>query len=511
MSLEPEIQSRAVDSLFELFEAMSAGAVSVDKHARIVWLNDKYRRLLRIGDECEVLGREIEEVIPESLLRHVVNTGQPILVDIMRFSERNFVVSRLPLKDEEGQVIGAVGFVLYEDLDGLRPLISKFERLQQRLTQAEAELAAERRCRYSITSIVGQSEQIGAVKARLLGVAQHNSPVLITGETGTGKELLAHAIHAASIRRDRPFVAINMAAIPETLLEAEFFGVSPGAFTDAGRTGRKGKFALADGGTLFLDEIGDMPMSLQAKLLRVIEQQEFERVGSSKMEKADVRIVAATSQDLEQRMAAGRFRKDLYYRLNVLPIHVPALRERPVDIPALCTFFLERIAPATNSAVKSIDEAGLRLLSQHDWPGNVRELKNIIDRVCLFASKPVLGADDIRPFLSAACDVWAPSRREGDKRPETGDGLAGAQAISHGAGVNGGPSAENGPHAERAAHQTASNGKDLDLPGRIAIFERREICRALELTGGKKAPAARLLGISRSQLYDKIREYSLPD
>ncbi len=458
------IKSSMFDSLFDIFEEICEGAISVDEKARIVWINAKYMDLLGITDEDEVLGRDVASVIPESLLAHVIETGRPILLDIMRFDNRHFVVSRLPLHDEDGAVIGAVGFVLYNSLDYLKPLISKFEMLQQRLTSAEAKLAAARHARYSIANIIGRSQQINDLKEQARAIARHTSPVLILGETGTGKELLAQSMHSASVRRHAPFVAVNVAAIPDNLLEAEFFGVSPGAYTGADKRASKGKFALADGGTLLLDEIGDMPLQLQAKLLRVLEEQEFEPVGSNTVQQVDVRVIAATSQDLEAKVRAGTFRRDLYYRLNVLPVRVPPLRERLDDIKPLSEYFLETIASRSGEALKVIDHDGLALLESFNWPGNVRELKNTLERACLMCDSPSLTADTIRPFMPSTLDFT------------------------------------DTPMAADAG---------LSLPARIASIERHAISRALEMTGGKKAPAARMLGISRSQLYDKIRDHQL--
>ncbi|WP_275096083.1 sigma-54 interaction domain-containing protein [Sedimenticola hydrogenitrophicus] len=464
MSESNRIQSTMVDSLFDIFEEMCEGAISVDENARIVWINAKYLNLLGVADEDDVLGRDVASVIPESMLAHVVETGQPILLDIMRFNNRHFVVSRLPLHNEAGVVIGAVGFVLYDSLDYLKPLISKFELLQQRLSSAEAKLAAARRTRYSIANIIGRSQHICDLKEQARAVARHTSPVLILGETGTGKELLAQSIHSASVRRHEPFVAVNLAAVPDNLLEAEFFGVSPGAYTGADKRTGLGKFALANGGTLFLDEIGDMPLQLQAKLLRVLEEQEFEPVGSNAVQRVDVRIIAATSQDLEAKVRQGSFRSDLYYRLNVLLVAVPPLRERLDDIKSLSEYFLETIAARSGDALKVIDPDGLAVLESHNWPGNVRELKNTLERACLMCDSAGLSADGLRPFV---------------------------------------------PHGAAAPVTAAETG--LSLPARIASIERQAISRALEMTGGKKAPAARILGISRSQLYDKIRDHRLYD
>src|SRR5207253_3490780 len=279
------------------------------------------------------------------------------------------VVTRMPLQDSLGKVIGAIGFVLYDRLHYLKPLVAKFARLQMELAAAQRKLVENRRARYTLSSFVGTSPACLEVKRQARRAARQDTTVLLLGETGTGKEMLAHAIHAASDRARSPFIALNVAAIPDNLLEAEFFGAAPGAYTGADKKGRDGKFKIADGGTLFLDEIGDMPLALQAKLLRVLQDQEVEPIGSNRVFKVDVRIIAATSIDLKQMVQAGRFRSDLYYRLHVLPISVPPLRERMADLEALCECILERIAERTGLPQREVVPEAIAALSCHDWPG----------------------------------------------------------------------------------------------------------------------------------------------
>jgi transcriptional regulator with PAS, ATPase and Fis domain len=259
-----------MQSLFERLNNLCEGAIAVDAEARIVWINNKYLATLGLHCADEALGRDVEEIIPNSLMREVVRTGEPILLDIMGFGSQSFVVTRMPLQDDAGRVIGGIGFVLYDRLQYLKPLVAKFAKLQVELADAQRKLVEERRPRYTLSSIVGSSAACVEVKRQARRAAQQDTTVLLCGETGTGKELVAQAIHAASDRAKRPFIGINVAAIPEALLEAEFFGAAPGAYTGAEKKGREGKFKLADGGTLFLDEIGDMPLALQTKLLRVL-------------------------------------------------------------------------------------------------------------------------------------------------------------------------------------------------------------------------------------------------
>ncbi len=313
------IIGRAAQSLFDQLNRMCEGCIAVDAEARVIWINGKYLTMLGLERADEAIGRPIEDVIPHSLMRQVVHSGEPLLLDIMEFGARSFVVMRMPLFDAAGAVIGAIGFVLYDRPDFLRPLVAKFSRLQAELREAERELAEERRPRYSLSGYIGTSPATLETKRKVRRAAQQRTTVLLTGETGTGKEMLAHAIHQASDRARAPFIAINVAAVPEALLEAEFFGAVAGAYTGADR-GRDGKFRIKDDGTLFLDEIGDMPLPLQAKLLRVLQEGEFEPLGSDRIVTVDVRIIAATRVDLAALVAEGRFRADLYYRLNVLQI-----------------------------------------------------------------------------------------------------------------------------------------------------------------------------------------------
>ncbi|MGE5649656.1 MAG: sigma 54-interacting transcriptional regulator, partial [Bacillota bacterium] len=297
------IQRTGMESLLDLFDDSCEGTIAVDDHGRIAWMNDKYASFLGLKSAASVLGKPVEEIIPNSRMREVVQNGKPILLDIMMIRDQPLVVMRIPLKDEAGKIIGAIGFALYDRLQQLKPLVSKFAELQWALTSTQKELAKLRHTKYSISNFVGVSPLSLELKHRARRAAQLDTTVLLLGETGTGKELLAHGIHAASGRAGKPFVGINIAAVPETLLEAEFFGVAAGAYTGAERKGRHGKFKIADGGTLFLDEVGDMPLQVQAKLLRVLQEQEIEPLGSNTIIKVDVRVIAATSHDLKRLVA----------------------------------------------------------------------------------------------------------------------------------------------------------------------------------------------------------------
>ena len=471
MSLDPNVEhlrARAVESLFQHFVDACVGLIVVDKDARIAWIGERYLELL--GHPRDPLGKPVEEVIPNSQMRHVAESGKPMLIDLMDIGERTIVVTRLPLRDDDGTLIGAIGFALFDRAEHLRPLMSKYQRLQEELTRARQELANERRAKYSLSQMIGNSEAMREVKRLARRAAQLDSTVLLLGETGTGKELLAHGIHAASPRANAPFVGVNVAAIPENLLEAELFGVAPGAYTGADRRLREGKFQLADGGTLFLDEIGDMPLPLQAKLLRVLQEREFEAVGSNKVVRVDLRIIAATSRDLDALVRDKQFRADLFYRLNVVPITLPPLRDRPEDIASIADRILDELALMSASPARELTAEAIAALTAYDWPGNVRELRNVLERVSAMTDDLALTPAHIASALPRA-----------------------AQAP------------RNATEEVPASLLRSVGGSPRALTDVLKDTERAAILGALARTGGVKAQAAKLLGISRASLYERMQ------
>jgi transcriptional regulator with PAS, ATPase and Fis domain len=487
-----QVLQLAARSMFDSFAKSALGTMLIDREHRIVWISEGYKRFLpALGHaESDFVGRRVEDVVPNTLMAQVVDTGQPMLVDLLSNHAGTFLVSRLPLRDDNGEVIGAFGMVLMDHPETtMQPLIAKFSRLQRELDDARQQLAAQRRPKYTIASYIGASAEALEVKRQARRAASTHSSVLLLGETGTGKELLAHGLHAASSRAARPFVGVNIAAVPDTLLEAEFFGVAPGAYTGADRKGREGKFKLADGGTLFLDEIGDMPLALQAKLLRVLQEQEIEPLGSNRVERIDVRIIAATSRDLEAMVAAGTFRADLFYRLNVLPIRLPALRERLADLEALVEALADDIARRSGLPHKGVSAEALELLAQQPWPGNIRELRNVLEQATLMTDDPTLTP----AHFTAALRLGAPAAPPGPTAP----------AVRPPAAVAPAPSAES-PAPWPVA---APAGTARPLPEQVAELERQAIAAALRDTGGNRVAAARLLKISRAALYDRLARY----
>ena len=446
----------AIRSLFEIIEQSSEGTVIVDRDANIVWMNERYARRFGLESAEGAIGKSCESVIPGSLLREVVRTGRPILLDMQDTSKEPLVVMRLPIHDDAGEVIGAIGFALFDELRSLSPMLKRYMSMQEELASTRS-LLRSRQTKYNFAHFIGTSAASLEVKRRARRSASTDSPVLLLGETGTGKELLAQAIHNASPRAHKAFVSINSAAIPESLLEAEFFGTAPGAFTGADRKGRAGKLQIAQGGTLFLDEIGDMPLPLQSKLLRVLQEKEFEPVGSNDVIQSDVRVIAATSTDLEAAIKRGEFRADLYYRLNVLPIQVPPLRDRLDDLPALSEAILEELR-----SQHELNSEALALLGQHAWPGNIRELRNVLERAALLSDDLRLTVADIR----AAIGTFTP--------------------------------------VERVAPLTSEPVEHVTFSAARERFDRQLIENTLAQCGGKVIEAAARLGLGRSTLYKKM-------
>ncbi|RMH41530.1 MAG: sigma-54-dependent Fis family transcriptional regulator [Deltaproteobacteria bacterium] len=345
-------------------------------------------------------------------------------------------------------------------------LVRENRRMQQQLAAYTGYLNREIHGAFDFGNIIGDSPALREVLQKVEQVAPTMSTVLLRGETGTGKELVAHAIHINSPREDKPFVRVNCAALAPGVLESELFGHEKGAFTGAVAR-RPGRFELADGGTLFLDEVGDLPMEVQIKLLRVLQEQEFERVGGTETLRVDVRVVSATNRNLEEMIEDGTFREDLYYRLNVFPIVLPPLRDRIEDIRPLVDHFLAKYGARTGKRVAGVTDAALDKLRRYTWPGNVRELENVVERALIVARGPQLDADDF------------------DFGPR-------AQAAS----------------AEAVPAATAAD-PSRPLTERLADEERREIISAVDRSNGSIAGAARLLGINRSTLYYRMRKHGL--
>lgn len=342
--------------------------------------------------------------------------------------------------------------------------------------------------------LVGASVKIEAIRTQVKIVAPMDSTVLVTGESGTGKEILANMIHYSSQRANQPFVRVNCAALSENLLESELFGHEKGAFTGADRT-RKGRFELANKGTLLLDEIGELPMGTQAKLLRVLQEKEFERVGGSDTIKTDFRLIAATNRDLRKEIDARRFREDLFYRINVVPIHIPALRERKDDVRLLADYFIAKICAEVKKPRVRLSEEALHKLRSYDWPGNVRELRNVIERVVVLTNRDVIDADMLALETVGAQTLISAAVEQSAGNVAPGGGQASAYAArSRGAGPS-------------LLGEESLEGADLATARRE--FEKQYILRALDRNEWNVTKTAMELNLARKNLYKKIKEYGI--
>jgi len=338
--------------------------------------------------------------------------------------------------------------------------LSAAHREKNKLAAENEYLRSESEGRYRFADLIGASECMQKVFRTVEKVSKTDSSVFIWGESGTGKELVARAIHNTSKRKEAPFIKVNCGALTETLLESELFGHQKGAFTGAIKT-KLGRFELADKGTLFLDEIGDVPMSMQVKLLRALQEQEFERVGGEQSINVDVRIISATNKDLDKEVAEGRFREDLYYRLHIIPMTLPPLRDRRDDIPVLVNHFIEKLAPRTNPDIRGMADDALGRLMAYGWPGNVRELENVMEQSLVFAEGSQIGVEALPAMLQ-------------------------------------------GQDEERL-----DVPKEMSLPDILEDLERQLILKAFKKAGGVKTETARLLGIKTSALYYKLDKYEV--
>jgi two-component system, NtrC family, response regulator AtoC len=346
--------------------------------------------------------------------------------------------------------------------------------------------------------LVGQSNEMHGIFSVIERVADTPSTVLITGESGTGKELVAKALHEQSSRNGGPFIKINCAAIPKTLMESELFGYEKGAFTGA-TSSKPGRFELADAGTLFLDEIGEIPVEMQVKLLRAIQESEFERVGGIKTIKVDVRLITATNRDLEQEIQRGNFREDLYYRLNVVPLQIPPLRRRTGDIPLLVQHIIKKFNERLKKNISGIADEALAALEAHNWPGNIRELENVIERTILFCTGERIERADLQ--LAVPAEQSRPTEVPAQSRTTTSGGMA---------PITGDDDPDDDAIGSELSGSNSGSLKDI-VRAETSRVERELIVKALEETGGNVTQAARLLKISRKSLQMKMKELGLRD
>lgn len=442
---------------YAIFETDDECIVVVDKDARIVLINEAYCQFLNVT-HGDVLGKNVNDVIENTRLETVLKTGMAETEQLQQIKGHDAICSRIPLK-ADGETWAAVGKVKFKNISELNSLMKKIEHLQNELDYYKNELKQLRGTKYSLDSIIGSSSKMKKLKKLLTQVAKTDSTVLIRGESGTGKELFAHALHNASHRAQHPFVKVNCSALPENLLESELFGYIEGAFTGANKKGKIGKFETANKGTIFLDEIGEMSLPMQVKLLRVLQEKEIDRLGSNQPTKIDVRVAAATSRNLEDMIQKNEFREDLYYRLNVVALNIPPLRERREDIPVLANKLLHQITQRMGVPFKPLDPEALNYLLSYDWPGNVRELENVLEQALNIVEEETITLDHIATY-----------------------------------------SFKNVIHIPKT---------HCSLKEAVKQFESTMILNALKESSGSCTEAARKLNISKSTFYEKMNKYNI--
>ncbi|WP_183192403.1 sigma-54 interaction domain-containing protein [Brevibacillus fluminis] len=441
------------------------GLIVVDADARITYINKRLAQLVGIDPE-EAVGQHVRDVIPTTKVHKTVETREPSPADFYFLKDHTIVSSRYPLY-VNNQFSGVVEYDLFDNYTALKDFLKKVDSLSNELNYYKQELKRLQGNKYSIDNIVGESPAIRQLRQDIHTAARSNSTVLITGESGCGKELVAHSIHALGERSKGSFVRLNCSAIPLELFESELFGFEEGTFTNARKGGQTGKFQLANNGTLFLDEINQMPLKLQPKILRALQEKEIDKIGAKFPIPVNVRVIAAANQELRELVAGGAFREDLYYRLNVIPIRIPPLRERKEDIPLLVLACIENLNHFLQRSVTEVADEVFGLLQSYDWPGNVRELQNTLERV----------------LNSIAVDV---TRLEAHHFERFATEMLAATNLS----------------PLSSAHQNP-----LEEVKRQA--ERQAILQALTLCGGNKSETAKLLKIPRPLLYQKMKRLGI--
>lgn len=457
--MDPYYQSTA---FYQLILENIDGLLVVDRNGHIVMLNRKYAQFLGV-EAKDVVGKHVRDVIEATRMDIVISSGEAEYADMPVVRGKKIICNRIPLK-QDGNVLGAFALILTENIGENTVFLNTVQRLKDELDYYKNEVKLLRGAKYGLENIIGESEQIKELKRVFRKIANTHSTVLIQGETGTGKEIFAHAVHQESFRKINPFVRLNCAAIPPELLESELFGYEEGSFTGAKKKGKPGKFELANKGTIFLDEINEMPLNLQVKLLRVIQEREIDKIGAENPLPVDVKIIAATNQSLESQVQKGLFREDLFYRLNVVVLNIPPLRERKEDIPLLVENFITKLNRSLGFQVTGISGEAMELLHRYHWPGNVRELENAIERAMHLCVNSSL---DVEHFY------WIAQKLVGTLRAADRVGL---------------------------------------IQNEVRTVEVEAIINALKLTKGNKARSAKILGINRVTLYKKIKKYGVsPD
>jgi transcriptional regulator with PAS, ATPase and Fis domain len=409
----------------------------------------------------DAIGKHIQEISPKTRLTRVLKTGKAEIGRSMILQRKSRIISRIPIA-KDGKIIGAAGKLMFKSPEVLKKLYDRIESLETKIDYYKDALKTVFGGRYSFNSFIGKSEAVQRAKESGRQAAKSDASVLITGESGTGKELFAHAIHRASRRSRQNFVRVNCASIPSELIESELFGYDPGTFTGARKQGKAGKFELAHNGTIFLDEIGDMPLTLQVKLMRVLQEREIERLGSNNPKSINFRVISATNRNLRRMLERKDFRLDLYYRLNVFHIHLPALREIREDIPAIFYHFLNELCADKARNTPDVSDEAIETILSYNWPGNVRELRNVIERALIVCKADRIDIEDL-PI-------------------------------------------ENARSTRLLTQPLGAVGSLKQL---MEHTEKQAILQSLQQTGNNRVEAAKRLGIHRTGLYQKMKKYGI--
>lgn len=432
------------------------GMVVIDDQEKIILMNQFFLDIIGLKPQ-DVIGKKIRQISPHSNLPQTLKTGKAQFGETWQLEGREFIIMRVPI-EREGKTVGALAKTLFKNMEVAKMFAKKVMRLEENLAYYKEEFGKLHSSQFAFDDIIGESPIMKKAKSLANRASQTASTILILGESGTGKEVFSHAIHKSSSRSSGPYIKVNCAALPEDLLESELFGYEEGAFTGARKGGKPGKFELADKGTIFLDEIGDMSFGMQAKLLRVLQEREVERLGGTEPIKVDVRIIAATNRDLHKMVMEHRFRLDLYYRLNVLTIELPPLRDRKEDIGSISLGLIEKINKRLGTEIRGLAPESLTYLCTYEWPGNIRELENILERAIVICDDSWISPKHLSLPGSVDSSSYSPG-----------------QSLEH-------------------ALQEA---------------EREIIQKALLRAQGNKMQAARMLGIHRSVLYKKLTKYEI--
>ena len=491
-----------------LLKALDQGGIValVDQYGNYIYVNRRWEEDTGMTSD-QVLGKNVEDVVSGSAAMLSLRTGRVISGEMFLRSkagrELSSIMKYQPVFDEEKNVSGCLITSLFSRLEEAQDFSKKLDQILEEFQYLKSPERGSSGAKYSVQSIIGDSPGMRDVREQIYIAGATAASCLIEGETGTGKELVAHAIHNVSMRKIFTFVKVNCSAIPENLMESEFFGYEEGSFTGGVKGGKAGKFEKAHLGSMFLDEINAMSLKMQPKLLRALQEKEIERVGGTESIPVNVRVLSASNMPLDYLVEQGVFRRDLFYRLNIITVKIPPLRRRKEDILPLTQSFIKRYNSELCRNVSGISDGALQYLTEYDWPGNVRELQNVIERVMASTWEHPLDVEVFRrfsPHLSAAQRTAIPSAPAAlEEKPETAVKTKSVRT----------PAEESTAQAGESLRDADASTEILSLSRQKEASEKEAILRALQISGMNKSKAARMLNISRTLLYKKLEKYDI--